>query len=271
MSRLATTSVSTRPVWGVVGVLLVLGFGYLWQNRSPQPAQSTPRLLERTQTSRLTAAELAEIPEFDPNYILHDESFGSTRVFTSAESVQTYLEARRSVLATYTDQGRSAAEWIWSASRGVTSSKAGVAPQLNPGLMLALIEKEQSLVSLTRYDTARDPEKRLRAATGYACPDNDTCNPKYYGFAVQVNSAAYQLQKNFNEAQSGQGTFAVGRTIKTLDEYQVTFANAATAAVYRYTPHVYWGNYNLWKILTANGWGVSAETYSLEALDRRNL
>ena len=137
--------------------------------------------------------------------------------------------------------------------------------------MLALLEKEQSLVSLTRYDNVRDPEKRLRAATGYACSDNDTCNPKYYGFAVQVNSAAYQLQKNFNEAQAGVGVFVVGRTIETLDNYEVTLTNAATAAVYRYTPHVYWGNYNLWKILTANGWGVSPETYSLQALDRRNI
>ena len=271
MSRLATTSVSTRSVWRVVLVLLVIGLGYFWQNRSPQPAKPAPRLLESTQTSGLTAEELAEIPEFDPNYILHDESFSSTRVFNSAQSVQAYLKARRSVLATYTDQGASAAKWIWSASRGVTSSKDNVVPQLNPGLMLALIEKEQSLVSLTRYDTAADPEKRLRAATGYACPDNDTCDPKYYGFVVQVNSAAYQLQKNFNEAQSGQVTFATHRTIETLDEYEVTFANAATAAVYRYTPHVYWGNYNLWKIITANGWGVSSETYPLQILDQRNL
>ena len=267
------SSQSSSPsvfVW-VVAAIVAVGVGYSWLRPAPAPNFATPKLLNQKDFGSFDDEELAGVPKFDPGYILHDESFASTRAFGSAESVQTYLERQNSILATYVDRGTPASEWIWQASRGATSSQRGITPQLNPGLLIALLEKEQSLISLARYDTAADPEKRLRAATGYACPDNDTCDSQYYGFATQINSAAYQLQKNFDEARSGVGVFVVGQTIETLDNYQVTLANAATAAVYRYTPHVYWGNYNLWKIITANGWGVSPQTYSLQAIDRRNV
>jgi peptidoglycan hydrolase-like protein with peptidoglycan-binding domain len=89
----------------------------------------------------------------------------------------------------------------------------------------------------------------------------------------QLNWAAYQLQLNFNQATTtGGGTpYRVNYTIATLDEYNVFLSNAATAANYRYTPHVYWGNYNLWKIMTANGWGESSQTFSMTRIDEVNL
>jgi peptidoglycan hydrolase-like protein with peptidoglycan-binding domain len=95
----------------------------------------------------------------------------------------------------------------------------------------------------------------------------------YFGFANQVNWAAYQLEMNYQQASTnGGGTqYILNNTITTLDEYNVLLTNQATAAQYRYTPHVYWGNYNLWKIITANGWGVDSNTYSPSQLDSVNL
>jgi|GEM_PF-940384 len=216
---------------------------------------------------------VSDIPIFNPNRLMSDADFTSTRAFPDEASVQKYLDQVNSPLRNYTEQGRRASYWIFAAARGQTSSRWGIVPQLNPGLILAYLQKEQSLLTLSGYDTVNDPEFRLRAAMGYACPDGGSCNPNYRGFVNQVNWAAYQLQLNFNQATTnGGGTpYRVNQTISTLDEYNVFLSNAATAANYRYTPHVYWGNYNLWKIMTANGWGESSQTFSISSIDEVNL
>jgi peptidoglycan hydrolase-like protein with peptidoglycan-binding domain len=213
------------------------------------------------------------VPTFSPSFVMSDETFRSTRVFNSEESIQRYLESVNSPLKSYTDNGQRASYWIWGASRGTTSSKFGISPRINPGVIMAFLEKEQSLITLRNYDVNADPERRIRSAMGYGCPDDATCNQIYQGFANQVNWAAYQLELNFLQAPtSGGGTqYKVNSTITTLDGHNVLIGNSATASAYRYTPHVYWGNYNLWKIITANGWGVDTNTYTYKALDDANL
>ena len=214
------------------------------------------------------------IPVFNPSYIMSNETFSSTRAFPSQSSVQNFLNDRNSPLRNYSEQGQPASYWIFAAARGETSSKWGVVPRINPGVLIAYLEKEQSLISLTNYDVVKDPQNRIRTAMGYGCPDGTNCDTKYYGLANQLNWGAYQLQFNFDRGASGSNLVApyhIQKTITTLDEYNVFLSNAATAANYRYTPHVYWGNYNLWKIITANGWGVSSQTYSAAEIDRVNL
>jgi len=216
----------------------------------------------------------SSVPIFDPNYVMSDSTFSSTRAFPTEQSVQNYLDAVNSPLRNYSESGRRASYWIFASSRGTTSSKWGIVPQINPGVMMAYLEKEQSLLSLSNYDTQGDPQNRIRSAMGYGCPDTSVCDSQYYGLANQLNWAAYQLQFNFDRS----GTYSplvspyhINKTITTLDEYNVFLSNKATAAQYRYTPHVYWGNYNLWKIIVANGWGVSTQTHSTREIDRVNL
>lgn len=211
------------------------------------------------------------VPIFSPSFVMSDDTFSSTRAFPNEEAVQAYLQSSGSFLKDYTVNGRRASYWIFAAARGVSSSKYGVTPQLNPGVIIAYLQKEQSLISTRTYDVERDPERKLSAAMGYGCPDTAACDSTYFGFVNQVNWGAYQLQYNFNIATTNKTQYRVGATVATLDEYSVFMSNAATAAQYRYTPHVYWGNYNLWKIITANGWGVSSQTWSQQELDRVNL
>lgn len=216
----------------------------------------------------------SNLPEFNPNYIVSDQTFSSTRVFDGENKVQDYLDKVNSPLKNYTEQGKRASYWIFASARGQTSSKWGVVPNINPGLILAYLEKEQSLLSLSSYDVGKDPESRIKTAMGYGCPDTAKCASEYHGFANQLNWAAYQLQFNYNLASSGNQIVApyhINKTITTLDEYNVFLTNAATAANYRYTHHVYWGNYNLWAIMVANGWGVDTNTYSRADLDVKNL
>ena len=204
---------------------------------------------------------------------MSDETFRSKRVFPDQASIQRYLDSSNSPLKNFSDKGQTAAYWIFNAANGNTSSKFGIRPDLNPGVLIAYLEKEQSLISLSNYDTAGDPEKRIRSAMGYGCPDNNVCDSVYYGFANQINWGAYQLEFNFARAGGSNSSeaYRVNRTITTLDGYNVFLSNAATAANYRYTPHAYWGNYNLWKILTANGWGVDSNTYSSDYIDEINI
>ena len=214
------------------------------------------------------------VPIFSPNLIISDETFFSTRAFGSVGDVQNFLEMANSPLKNYREKGQNASYWIFAAARGQTSSKSGVVPQLNPGLIIAYLEKEQGLISSQNYDVYTDKNNKIRSAMGYGCPDAKLCDSKYYGFVNQVNWAAYQLQYNYNIIKNGSKSafpYNLNTTITTLDEYNVFLTNAATAANYRYTPHTYWGNYNLWKMITVNGWGTDATKYTYQEIDAANL
>lgn len=220
----------------------------------------------------------ASVPIFDRNMILTNDEFRSTAIFGSIASVQNYLTARNSPLANYTEGGRTAAEIIFGSARGELSSQFGIVPQLNPGLLMMKLQKESSLVWATGYDTVNDPQFRLKYAMGYACPDpapgeQVQCDPRYVGFTNQVRMAAYQLEFNFQMATSSQfpDQYKVGNTIRTLDGYNVFLSNAATAALYRYTPHVYWGNYNQFKLMAISGWLSNGVSYTAAEIDAANL
>jgi hypothetical protein len=211
-------------------------------------------------------------PVFSPNYVMNDSTFINRNIFPSSQSIQNYLSKINSPLANFQENGRTASSIIFDASNGTSNTHKGVKPNINPAVILAFLEKEQSLLSIKKYDTNRDPEVRMKWAMGMGCPDTSKCDPDYAGFTNQVKWGAFQLQLNFDRSkQSNSDQYQVGNTITTQDGYQVNLSNSATASAYRYTPHVYWGNYSLWKILTANGWGTSSQTYSYSELDSVNL
>lgn len=160
---------------------------------------------------------------------------------------------------------RTAAELIWDASR-----HSGI----NPQVLLVTLQKEQGLIT-NHHDSS--PERLQRAldfAFGFACPDATGCsqNTLFPGFYFQLFGnfdasgnrylgAAKSLMKSFN-TEGGRGPSVAGRVAKVGDTVEitnttqpynvpasqlVTLANRATAALYRFTPHVFNGNYNFWK------------------------
>lgn len=205
---------------------------------------------------------------FTPNYLLSDESFATNIIFPNERSIQEYLEKVNSPLKSYSTEGARASHWIYTASRGITSSAYNVRPNINPAVILTYLEKEQSLLTYANYDVNSDPENRIKTAMGFGCPDNFSCAEKYVGFVNQLNYGAYQIQYNFNiSTKNPNEKFRVGNTIKTFDNQDVTLTNAATAAMYRYTPHVYFSSYNLWKLMTDNQWGSTGRAYQGNFLD----
>ena len=241
---------------------------------------SFPVFYQKSQTGYvLPAQDDATGPIFNPNFVLAESTFRSTRDFPNADSVQSFLNSQKSPLANYNDNGKRAADIIFEAAKGINSAHTNwsgkmITPKLNPALILTKLETEQSLITLSNYDIVKDPERRMVKAMGYACYDLQACDDVKGGFFNQVTGAAWQLEYNYQIASDSNikgEPYQVGKTITTLDEKQVYLSNAPTAAFYKYTPHVYWGNYNVWKIITAYGWGTNQQKWSRSELDSLNL
>ena len=158
---------------------------------------------------------------------------------------------------------RTAAELIWDASR-----QSG----LNPQAILVTLQKEQGLITNHQNSAPDKLQKVLDKAMGFDCPDSEGCGNLFPGFYYQLFGnfdsegnrylgAAKSLMKSFS-APLGRGPLLNGRPAQvgetmvienTLGDYtttpsqSVTFLNRATAALYRYTPHVFNGNYNFWR------------------------
>ncbi len=205
-------------------------------------------------------------PEFDPGHIISDAEILNTNSMSLAE-IQNFLDKQNGFLAnyiTYNSHGtpnKSAAEIIYEAAtanydcEGIELSdmpteaeknlKCRHVTTVNPKFLLVLLQKEQGLVS--------DPgpkQSQLDWAAGYGCPDNWACNPYYKGFGKQVNSASLQFKYYMDHPegykyQAG-NTYVFNNT--DSNPMSVTIENTATAGLYNYTPHVFNGNYNFFKL-----------------------
>lgn len=203
-------------------------------------AISSP-LTALAQTFTLSSADLKD--GFRPEEILDDPDIFGVGDMT-LNRVQDFLAAKGS-LGTYRTKDtdgveKSAAQIIW---RVATSYK------INPRYLMALIQKEQSLVE--------DPDptqKQFDWAAGYgvcdSCSMNDPSIQEFKGFASQLEWAAKQHREKYLMQLLGRGTtisgYAPGKT-STIDGIAVTPVNNATAMLYTYTPHIH-GNLNLWHI-----------------------
>jgi hypothetical protein len=215
---------------------------------------------------------MTSLPTFKPNQVISDQDFRSFRAFPNSLKIQYFLESIKSPLANYKQDNVLASEIIWQAATGKTSSKYGYIPQINPALILVYLEKEQSLISDKNYNPETDGAKRIKKATGYGCPDDKNCDAEYKGFYNQVNWLSYQLERNFALSNTDKTPYTVGKQVTTLDKKIVTISNSATASIYRYTPHVYWSAYNVWKLMTINNWQDKADkNYSAKEIDNANL
>jgi hypothetical protein len=154
---------------------------------------------------------------------------------------------------------QSAAEIIWYVSQ---------ACGINPQVLLVLLQKEQSLVTLTAPSAGR-----YQAATGYGCPDTAPCAEEYYGFFNQVYRAArqfrvYQAFPGDFRHQPGQlNAVYFHPDVARCGAGNVFIENQATAGLYNYTPYqpnaaalsnLYgsgdgcssYGNRNFWRLFT---------------------
>ncbi len=228
-------------------------------------------------------------PAFDANKLIDDAVFSDTKTFGGADGIQKFLESKGSVLAntapdflvklkepqaTILKQGledpqpslsrlRTGAELIWDAAQ-----HSG----LNPQVILVILQKEQSLITGHQGSTPERLQRALDNSLGFGCPDATGCGDVFPGFYYQLFGnfdatgnrylgAAKSLMKSFTTSGGrGPSGAKTGETISiantqgapyfALPEQPVTLSNNATAALYRYTPHVFNGNYNFWRYHT---------------------
>jgi len=209
----------------------------------------------------LSAESLAAV--FDPNYIISDEEILDSNSMTLSE-IDAFLRAKngyisKNSLSDYAGRTKTAAQIIYNAANNYDCGNSDIFTHaniqekerfcqkitINPKFLIVLLQKEQSLI------TATNPTQRqLNWATGYGCPDGGGCNDRWEGFGKQVNSASLQFfdyMKNPHHYTYRAGnTYTISNTGKP--EMEVTPLNKATAALYNYTPHVYNGNYNFYKL-----------------------
>lgn len=135
--------------------------------------------------------------------------------------------------------GESAAKIIWQAAQDFN---------INPQVLIVLLEKEQGLIS-----DSYPNNMQYQAATGYGCPDTTACDSNYYGFKNQVRNAA----RFFHAYQTGNVKWY--KLVWPGDNYTGTWQpftynlhlhpnyacgsvttyieNRSTASLYSYTPY----------------------------------
>lgn len=209
-----------------------------------------------------TVSDALNGSDFDPGNIISDSNFYDANAMSEAD-VQSFLDAkivscsnalclnvlRVDTVSKSTDNMcpggymGAAAEPV---SRIIFKVQQGCG--ISAKVILVTLQKEQSLV------TSRGPtDSVLRKAMGYGCPDTASCDSLFYGIFNQIYQASRQLKRYGLSAPDNISFhyFPVGTpsSIKiNPNDYDingnrcwpqtVTIQNAATAALYYYTPYV---------------------------------
>jgi hypothetical protein len=179
---------------------------------------------------------------FNPNYIISNHELTDYQAINH-NSIQKFLDSKPGVLGFYKttgldDQTKSSAEIIYQASQR---------HKINPQVLLALLQKEQSLI-----ENPNPSWRDFDWATGFgvcdSCSTEDPKIAKFKGFTKQIDKAAeiFRWYLEEYEKNSSDWLHQIGRKYQ-IDGYEVVPLNLATACLYNYTPH--WnGNFNFWKI-----------------------
>ncbi len=172
--------------------------------------------------------------DFNANFLISDDEL--TDAFSmDRNDIQRILD--KGGLADYFTEDidgrtRHIADIIWW-----TAQMRGISPKV----LLVMLQKEQSLI-----EDPTPSQDQLDWALGYGvcddCTHDDPDIQRWSGISKQLNSAALQLNEGYLQDIEDDGYtvmgYGPGLTSRIDDEY-VTFANAATAALYTYTPHIH--------------------------------
>ena len=184
-------------------------------------------ILEETVVGTSTAG--APKGSYRADTVISDARFRAASSMTVAD-IQAFLEDQTGSLSYYRAPDhagvtKSAAEMIADAS---------VAWGVSPQVVLATLQKEQSLLSKS------NPSARALAwAMGCGKLDGGRTLSKYYGFGNQIWYGTKSLHKNAERWSPGVSL--------AIDGNKLTPSNASTHGLYKYTPHVR-GNMSFWMI-----------------------
>lgn len=132
-------------------------------------------------------------------------------------------------LKDFSENGKPAAQIIWEEAQNYT---------INPQVLLVTLQKETGLVTDTwPYSW------QYRTAMGFACPDNGTCDPAFYGFTNQVHQAARHFRNFYDDNPNWYVPYTTGvhyiqyNPNSGCGGSNVNIQTRGTAALYSYTPY----------------------------------
>ena len=132
-------------------------------------------------------------------------------------------------LKDFSENGRSAAQIIYDTAQEF---------QINPQVLIVLLQKEQGLVT----DTWPLPVQ-YRSATGYGCPDTAPCDSQYYGLTNQIRWSGRMFRAIMNNSPTWFTPYVLGDNYirwspnSSCGGSTVNIQNRATQALYNYTPY----------------------------------
>ena len=238
---------------------------------------------------------------FDPGNLISDEEFFRSASMT-VDEIQAFLEQRNPdcrdgfvCMKDFTETTFSRDQTVlcnaYEGAENETAAqilhKVSAACGVSVQALLVLIQKEQSLVTLSAPSTIR-----FERATGYACPDTAPCNSQFFGFYNQVYNAAKQFKRYSNPPGTSRffTWFPVGQSTQVrlhpnaaCGTRPVTMKNQATAGLHYYTPYTpndialvnlasvgdscsAYGNRNFWRVY--NYWFNPTKDFRTKATTR---
>lgn len=168
----------------------------------------------------------SKVPVCDTNGTQASEYGGGTRAQWGAAN---YGQSTFTCLRDYSEGGKGAAQIIYEASQDF---------QINPQVLLVLLQKEQGLVTDTWPLNIQ-----YRSATGYGCPDTAPCDSQYYGLTNQVRWSARMFRAIMNNSSTWYTPYLLGDNFiqyspnASCGGSTVTIQNRSTQALYNYTPY----------------------------------
>jgi len=132
-------------------------------------------------------------------------------------------------LKDYTEGGESSAQIIYEAAQTYN---------INPQVLLVVLQKEQSLVTDT-WPLAT----QYKTATGYGCPDTAPCDSQYFGLTNQIHWTATMFRAIENNSPTWYTPYVLGNNYiqynpePSCGGSTVNIQNRATQALYNYTPY----------------------------------
>jgi hypothetical protein len=181
--------------------------------------------------SQVTTTPTGSVPHntFDRSNVVSEANFRNGSAMTAAD-IQAFLSKQPGALKSYsgpdhTGQVKTAAQMI---------ADACVKFNINPKIILATLQKEQSLLSVTN-----PKQSQYNGAMGAGMPDSGNNVGSMQGFGNQVYWGAQKFDKNA-------GDWTTGKT-EPVDGNNQVCDNEGTFAQYRYTPH-YSGVMSFWTI-----------------------
>ena len=182
-------------------------------------------------SSKLTTTPVGGVPrdQMDRSNVVSENNFRGGSAMTAAD-IQAFLAKQPGALKNYTGKDHAGA----TKTAAQMISEASIHFNINPKIILATLQKEQSLL------TTKNPSQRqYNGAMGAGMPDSGNNNASMQGFGNQVWWGAQKFDKNARDWKPGK--------YEPVDHVNQVCSNEGTFAQYRYTPH-YSGVTSFWTI-----------------------